>query len=129
MKLTNVLVVKITLILTSCTSSVINYQNEIVFPDSNISFQRHVLPVVKSTCGLSYCHGEVFPQSNVMIYDYFTLMTSYNGALVIPKNPDASVLMQIIEFKLPHNPFLRWNLNDNQRIGIRRWILEGAINN
>lgn len=115
------------LIFFACRNSPIN--NEIVFPDSNISFQQHVLPVLKANCGLSYCHGEVFPQANVLIYDYFTLMTSYNGALVISKNPDASVLIQIIEFKLPHNPTLRWNLNDKQKKGIRRWILEGAMNN
>lgn len=113
----------------SCTSSPTNLNNEIVFPDSNVSFQWHVLPILKGNCGLSYCHGEVFPKANVLIYDYFTLMTSYNGALVIPKNPDASVLIQIIEFELPHNPELRWNFNENQRKGIRRWILEGAPNN
>lgn len=98
-------------------------------PDSNVSFQNHILPILKNTCGLSYCHGEVAPNANVQIIDYFSLMNSYNGALVIPGNPDGSVLVQIIEYKLPHKPFLKWNLTKQQLQGIRTWISEGARNN
>lgn len=114
--------------LNSCGET-INSNSQVVFPDSNVSFQNHVLPVLKRTCGLSYCHGEISPMGNVQIIDYFTLMNSYNGALVIPYNPNGSVLIQIIEYKLPHNPFLQWNLNANHVNGIRKWILEGAKNN
>ncbi len=103
--------------------------NDISIPESNVSFQKHILPVLKNNCGLSYCHGEVAPQGNVQIYDYYSLMNSYNGALVIPGNPDGSVLIQIFEYKLPHNPFLQWKLTENQRLGLRKWILEGAKNN
>ncbi len=103
--------------------------NDISIPESNVSFQKHILPILKNNCGLSYCHGEVAPQGNVQIYDYFSLMNSYNGALVIPGNPDGSVLIQIFEYKLPHKPFLEWKLTENQRLGLRKWILEGAKNN
>lgn len=103
--------------------------NQIFIPDSNLSFQNHILPMLKTTCGLSYCHGEVAPMGNVQIYDYFSLMNSFNGALVIPRNPDGSVLIQIIEYKLPHKPFLQWKLSAKQVNGIRKWILEGAKNN
>lgn len=113
----------------SCESPDISQSDTIVFPDSNVSFQWHVLPILKANCGLSYCHGEIAPRGNILIYDYFTLMTSYGGSLVIPKNANGSVLMQIIEYKLPHNPFLQWKINDNQRVGIRKWIEEGAKNN
>lgn len=112
----------------SCTNSV-NSGDQIFIPDTNISFQNHILPVLRRTCGLSYCHGEISPMGNVQITDYVTLMNSYNGALVIPYNPNGSVLVQIIEYKLPHNPFLQWNLTSNQINGIRKWILEGAKNN
>jgi len=112
----------------SCTNSTSN-TNQIEIPESNVSFQKHILPILKNTCGLSYCHGEVSPQANVEIYDYYSLTTSYNGALVIPGNPDGSVLVQIITYKLPHNPFLKWKLSTNQVNGIIKWISEGAKNN
>lgn len=112
----------------SCTNS-LNPSDPINIPDTNVSFQNHILPILRRTCGLSYCHGEISPMGNVQIIDYVTLMNSYNGALVIPYNPNGSVLVQIIEYKLPHNPFLQWNLTSNQINGIKKWILEGAKNN
>lgn len=114
-------------LLVCCTSNLSNTTEEL--PENNLSFQNHILPILKSTCGLSYCHGEVAPQGNVQIYDYYTLITAYNGALVIPGNPDGSVLVQIIENRLPHTPVLSWKLTQNQIRGIRKWILEGAKNN
>ncbi|MCX7879438.1 MAG: hypothetical protein N2517_02130 [Ignavibacteria bacterium] len=116
-------------LLTSCNETSIHNPEEIIIPDSNVSFQNHVLPVLRYSCGLSYCHGEIAPQANVMIYDYYTLMFSYGGALVIPRQPDGSVLVQIIEYRLPHKPTIVWKITENQRKGIRRWILEGAFNN
>ncbi|ROL57006.1 hypothetical protein D9V84_06160 [Bacteroidetes/Chlorobi group bacterium Naka2016] len=115
------------LLVISCSSSINN--NPTDFPDSNLSFNNHILPLLRNTCGLSYCHGEVSPRGNVQIYDYFSLMNSYNGALVIPGNPDGSVLVQIIEYKLPHRPNLQWQLNSKQIQAIRKWIAEGAKNN
>ncbi|MEJ5285911.1 MAG: hypothetical protein CH6_2829 [Candidatus Kapaibacterium sp.] len=115
------------LLIISCSSSTNN--NPTDFPDSNLSFNNHILPLLRNTCGLSYCHGEVSPSGNVQIYDYFSLMNSYNGALVIPGNPDGSVLVQIIEYKLPHRPNLQWQLNSKQIQAIRKWIAEGAKNN
>ncbi|MGB9851283.1 MAG: hypothetical protein ACPLPX_00270 [Candidatus Kapaibacteriota bacterium] len=121
-------VLSIFMILCSC-NNVVNNSGQITIPDSNVSFQNHILPILKNTCGLSYCHGEVAPSANVQITDYYSLMNSYNGALVIPGNPDGSVLVQIIEYKLPHKPFLQWQIKPEQLKGLRTWILEGAKNN
>jgi len=118
----------IILLLIACSQNSINSNNNTI-PENNVSFQKHILPILRNTCGLSYCHGEVSPQGNVQIYDYTSLMTSFNGALVIPGNPDGSVLVQIIEYKLPHKPFFQWIITENQRLGIRKWISEGAKNN
>ncbi|MCX7908490.1 MAG: hypothetical protein N2560_03120 [Ignavibacteria bacterium] len=115
-------------LLYSC-GEITSNNTQITIPDSNVSFQRHILPILKNTCGLSYCHGEIAPQGNVQIIDYISILNSLNGALVIPRNPDGSVLVQIIEYKLPHKPFLDWKLSANQINGIRKWILEGAKNN
>ncbi len=116
-------------LLFSCKEQTLQNPDDIVFPDSNVSFQQHTLPVLKANCGLSYCHGEVSPRGNVQIYDYFSIMNSLSGALVIPYNPDGSVLVQIIEYRLPHNPSLLWKFSNNQKNGIRTWIREGAKNN
>ncbi len=115
-------------LLTCCSANLSNTTAD-ELPENNLSFQNHILPILKNTCGLSYCHGEVAPQGGVQIYDYYTLVTSYNGALIIPGNPDGSVLVQIIENRLPHNPVLNWKLTQNHIRSIRKWILEGAKNN
>ncbi len=117
------------IIIIACKESSLQSSDSIVFPDSNVSFQNHVLPVLKSNCGLSYCHGEVSPQGNIAIYDYSSLTSSASGALVIPFNPDGSLLVQIIEYTIPHNPNYQWTFTSNHKKGIRIWISEGARNN
>ncbi|MFN3307290.1 MAG: hypothetical protein ACK42Z_08925, partial [Candidatus Kapaibacteriota bacterium] len=83
MKLNISLVVSIVLLylFTCCTSNLSNTTPDDL-PESNLSFQNHILPILKNNCGLSYCHGEVAPQGGVQIYDYYTLITSYNGAFI-----------------------------------------------
>lgn len=111
-----------------CENGLVNNPN-VVFPDSNVSFQNHVMPFIAQNCGLQDCHGYGLPKANVLLADWESMIMTYGGTMVIPKNPDGSVLVQMLEYKLSHNPLLSWNANDNQKKGIRTWIKEGAQKN
>ncbi len=99
----------------------------IVFPDSNVSFRLHVRPFLHQSCALAACHSGAARAGNVALEEYGQLWE--RPGLIVPGNPDASVLQQILEGRLLHQPDPRQLSTENQRRGVRRWITEGARNN
>ena len=101
---------------------------EIVFPESDVSYGEHVQPLFDRRCASSGCHDSGTRAGDLSLESY-TDATARPG-IIIPGNPDVSVLVQTIEGTLPIMPPLNSPpLTDNQIKGIRRWILEGAENN
>jgi len=130
MKCSALILVFYLIFISGCSDSGSNTSGaNMVFPDKNVSFQNQVQPFIKIKCSIYGCHGDVNPPREIRLTDYASFFASYNGALVIPGKPEASVLVQMLENKLPHNPNVYWEVNDNQKKGIRQWILEGAQNN
>lgn len=116
------------IIIISCESSTTSGDPNIIFPSENIDYTQHVQPFLKYNCGYSGCHSSFTKAAGLSVDDYFSVM-SYIG-FVIPKQPDASILVQILENKLPHSVFFyRGNITQNQIQGIRKWIEEGALLN
>ncbi len=120
--------VGISLVLGGCGSDMITDPSQVVFPESNVSFGRHVLPVLELGCTDSGCHNEFDRAGNVSLKSYFDLFS--RPGLVRPGDSTTSVLAQIVGGRLPHfeAPIARI-LNANQRRGIQIWIQEGASNN
>jgi hypothetical protein len=111
--------------LQSCTdNNVITRPQDVVFPDSSISYLRSVQPFTQITCAFSGCHGD---GSRIVMTNYFTMIG--NPGLLIPNKPDISTYVQVLEGKLSHNNAFYSLINDNHKRGIRRWVLEGARNN
>lgn len=102
---------------------------DIVFPDSNISYNGLVQPLFNRACTFSGgCHGGEDPATGLSLESYQRL-TDRVG-IVVPGAPDESVLVLRIQGSItPRMPLNRPALTENQIAGIRRWILEGAINN
>ncbi|MDQ1266895.1 MAG: hypothetical protein QG635_2048 [Bacteroidota bacterium] len=110
----------------SCSDSAVNSNREVFFPDSNVSFQEHVQPFLRITCSYAGCHNDYNPGYGAYpITDYFNIFSSYLG-LVVSGKPDQSRMVQTIEKTLPHFGNERWNIPDNHKKGIRKWIQEGA---
>ena len=112
-----------------CTESS-TYPNgeNIVFPESNVSFSSQVLPFMRYNCAYAGCHSTYSQAGAVILDDYFEIMR--NPGLIIPGNPDGSILVQILEYRLPHlTYFYRGSITDNHIRGVRQWIKEGAILN
>ncbi len=101
---------------------------DVVFPQENISYMHHVKPFLALNCSYSPCHSDYNRAGGYAFTEYWTLFET--GGFVVPGNPDASRLVQILEEKLPHfTYFYRGNITNDHIRGVRRWIEEGAINN
>lgn len=109
----------------SCNDPIISTGKNIIFPDSNVSYQYHVQPLLRYTCNYPGCHDVVNP----VMATYFDLIRADAGSIVRPGDPDRSRLIYILEGKEPHYPFVYWEITENQRKGLRKWIAEGAENN
>jgi len=102
---------------------------DIVFPDSNISYNNLIQPLFNRGCALTGgCHAGDEPASGLSLETY--QLTTDRVGIVVPGLPDESILQLRIDGRLtPRMPLNRPQLTDNQIRGIRQWILEGAINN
>ncbi len=109
----------------SCGDSAVTSSKDIVFPSKNVSYLLQVEPFLKVTCAYQGCHSNETRAGNISLADYNSLVSV--AGLIIPGNPDASQLNQMLEEKLPH-PGLTYLYrgNDNQIKGMRIWVAEGA---
>ncbi len=126
--LVSIVCVPLTSLLLSCgKDSNPTGASEIVFPDSNVSFTRHVLPFFQTKCALAGCHDDQTRAGNLSLTSYMALTA--RSEIVRPGNSNNSVLAQKIDGRLPHTDPLPITLNTNQIRGIKKWIDEGAKNN
>ena len=108
----------------ACSSGDITSPNQIVFPASNVSFSQQVEPYFTLACNVTGCHDA--PRSTNLNVD----LTSWIAVRdEVPKAGDTltSPLVAVMFARENHQGvFLA---NDNQRNGIKVWVLEGARNN
>lgn len=124
---TVILAISVIALGSSCSNTITN-PNDVTFPDSAVSFTRHVLPFVRLSCGVAGCHGDVDPAGGVRLTSYTTIMFD-RANLIVPGKPDESLIIQSLEQRIPHPLDIMSRVNDNQRRGMRTWIAEGALNN
>jgi hypothetical protein len=111
----------------SCDSGSVT-DNEVQFPESDISFFTDVEPFIERKCDCHYIDGEALSVLNLSSASAveqikFTL-------LLIPNDPDNSklynVLLRPAVVVSPMPPEPRLPATENQRNGIYTWIMEGA---
>ncbi len=121
-----VLLFSMIMIASSCENSLSSLQ-DIVFPSEKVSYISQVEPFLRYTCSYSGCHG-FSAAGGIVLTDYFELYKT--TGLIISGNPDQSLLIQIIENKIPHTTYFeRSQINSNHIQGMRTWVKEGALNN
>jgi len=114
--------------LLSCEESASVAPPDIIFPESNISFYGHVLPLFDESCAYSGCHNDYDMAGGLSLSSYYQLFRE--PGLVLPGDSASSVLGQILRGTLPHQGYPISQLaNMNQRHGVNVWIQEGARNN
>jgi mono/diheme cytochrome c family protein len=97
-------------------------------PDT-VYFQNEILPLLISSCGVIGCHDPGTAQDGVVLTDYFSVV---NTAGVKPGNPEESDLYEVLteddpDKRMPPPP--NAPLSQDKIEKIRKWILQGALNN
>ncbi len=111
----------------SCGDDVLTDPRQVVFPDTDVSYQQHVQPLFNLTCTYSGCHSSDTRAGNLALTTYMEFIDS--PGLIIEGNPESSVLVQVLEGRLPHYVSFEERITQNHINGIRQWIKEGAQNN
>jgi hypothetical protein len=103
--------------------------NDIVFPDTGaVSYSRHVQPLFNLKCTFSGCHGADTKAArgwDLTTYSNF----AYGFDIIAPGDPTISRLNKAVEGRTPGKempPGNGYPLPENQKQGLRRWVLQGA---
>lgn len=100
--------------------------DKIVFPDTLISYNRHVQPVFNIACATSGCHDVGTKSGNLDLTDYQGIKQRFYH-VVIPGDTALSRLVWNIEGRPGSAPMPpQRTLNMNQIRGFKQWIMEGA---
>ncbi|MBE0643368.1 MAG: hypothetical protein IH600_04755 [Bacteroidetes bacterium] len=121
------LLISLFVVLTACDDSGTTPGDEIIFPEKDVSYAVHVQPFFNLRCANYGCHEDQSRAGNLSLTSYVS-MTERPG-IIIPGNPESSLLLQKIDGRLPHPINVPIIINTNQLTGIRTWIAEGAKNN
>jgi len=109
----------------SCSTNTYTRAQDVIFPDSNVSYSHSVQPLMALGCAFAGCHGP----NNAEPLDSYVSILSGSAGMIIPFKPDQSKLVQVIQGKLNHTYSLGNTITENHKKGIARWVLEGAKNN
>ncbi len=112
----------------SCKSSTapITKLSDIVFPDSDISYNRTIQPLFNIACATPGCHDAQTEAKNLDLTSYAALRLRFYD-VVIPHDTINSRLVWSIEGRLGSVPMPpSAALLPNQIRGLKKWIMEGA---
>jgi len=111
----------------SCDDSLTNSEvDNIVMPDSNVSYSRHIAPVFEFKC--VQCHNSSRKEAGL---DLSSWLDATSDPRIIARGSDTtSVLIWAIE-GIQSTPLMppQGRMQENHIQGIRTWIREGALNN
>ena len=117
------------LINTGCDDTLTTEEvDNIVMPDSNVSYADHIAIVFELKC--VSCHNHSLKEGGVDLSTWSGIVA--DPRIVFPGSDSTSVLVWTIEYLPavpPMPPFNYGQLVLNHIQGIRTWIREGALNN
>jgi hypothetical protein len=116
------------LLIQSCDDTLTSTDvNNIVMPDSNVSYAKHIAPVFEVKC--VPCHNNNGRQEAGLYLSSWTGVTA-DPSIVARGSDSTSILVWTIE-GFPPYPLMppTGKMIDNHIDGIRTWIREGALNN
>ncbi len=103
-------------------------------PEKNLSFSQHIRPIFLDNCAdASGCHRSQDAAGGLDLEAAFPTFFSNSGQVVIPGDPDHSLLFQVLTAPvgdIPRMPLNRPPLSGTYIRAIETWIAEGAkVNN
>lgn len=121
------LLVCVILIAQNCDDSLTSTDvDNIVMPDSNVSYSKHIAPVFEFKC--VPCHNSQRSEAGLDLSSWVN--ATRDPSIIFPGSDSTSVLVYSVEKIPPYAPMPpnEW-LKRNHIDGIRIWIREGAKNN
>lgn len=98
-------------------------------PANNVSFSQHIYPVLNVKCNNSGCHNDETRAGGVSL----TSWSNVTDPRILVKG---DTLTSVIVWSIDRLPGSKWmppngypGLTSGQRVGIKTWISEGALNN
>ncbi len=116
-----------------CDDTLTNEQvDNTIIPSSNVSFARHLTPVLTLKCASSGCHDDSMISDGLSFTTYTNITARFD--IVFPGKPENSKLIWSIRglsgaVGMPPLGSLGGALTENQKVGFETWIKEGAKNN
>jgi hypothetical protein len=104
--------------------------DNIIIPDSNVSYSKYIQPVFTLKCATSSCHDDKTQAAGLTLTSYGFAVASYS--MIAPGNPSNSKVVWAIEgngARLMPPYGVTKPMTANQIAGIKTWIKEGAKNN
>ncbi len=104
--------------------------NDIDIPSENVSYSRHIQPVLNVKCATNLCHDSATRAGNYSMQSWTETNTS---PYVIEGNPRNSVAVLVASGEIPpmmppqNSSVLPFS--DRELEGFKTWIREGAKNN
>lgn len=118
------------LFLFSSCGGTINGPEDIIFPEENVSYVRHVEPFMQFTCSYYGCHSYDYRAGGRDLSSYLAITdNAMNLGLVVPYQADKSMMIKYLKKEQYHRDNQFWNINQNHINGMIKWIDEGALNN
>lgn len=102
--------------------------DQVIFPDSAVSYRNHVQPFMTFSCAFAGCHGDVNAAGGVRLTSYSNILFDRPN-LIVPTKPDESLVIQVLDQRIPHSLDVLRGVTANHITGMRRWVREGAKNN
>jgi hypothetical protein len=100
-----------------------------VFPSSNVKYGQHVEPLFLAGCAFTGCHDSQTMADGLSLETYQEALNK-SGVIVGGDTTNSRLIWRIEgKYALAQMPLGRTPLNSNQINGLKKWILEGAINN
>lgn len=100
---------------------------DILFPEDDVSYARHVQPLFDLGCNFSGCHNGTDRGGGLALVRYIDLFS--RPGLVIPGDSATSLLVQVIGSRQPHTYPINRIISADQARGVALWVEEGASNN
>ena len=114
------------LLLAACESGP-SEPGDVVFPESDVSYSRHVEPLFDVGCTFSGCHNSTDRAGNLSLASYLDVINK--PGVVVAGDSTHSLLVQVVRERQPHTFSISSIITPQQARGIAVWVQEGALNN
>jgi len=109
-----------------CGTNDISNPDQIVFPDSNVSFAQHVQPFLTLSCNSYGCHDDSRADNmNIALTSWANVR--HINVVNQPGDTNCNLVRVVLGRNITHAAPIHPTVNAQQ--GIKRWVLEGAKNN